>query len=166
VRRNAVIVVAAFGESGVDQRRLSSGDRQPVDTSIAIEEERGSVARPVGRFKAFGCDVHYVPDGRCNGHSFQRTVERRFRGRGQVCRQLDICERGLLHYVFIVRADPNTYIVSSLQGNRYRSAGVVQFLATVSQKQIDEIVWLLHVESFRARKVRLGLMSLDRKSVV
>ena len=70
VGRNAVIVVAPFGESGVDQRRLSSGHLQPVDAAITIKEKRRSVARPVGRFQAFGCDVHYVPDGRSNGHSF------------------------------------------------------------------------------------------------
>src|SRR4029077_4953156 len=58
----------------------------------------------------------------------------------------------------------NPYIVSSLQPNWYRSAGVAQILATVSQKQINEIAALFDAHPFGPRNVRLCLLSLDLTS--
>src|SRR5262249_13857267 len=54
---DAVVVVAARGETGVDRLRLATGDGYAEDAAAAVDDQRAAVTEPVGRFDARGRDV-------------------------------------------------------------------------------------------------------------
>src|SRR5206468_12281620 len=49
VGREAVVIVAARGESGIKPLRFAAGDRQFANATGAVEQEVIPVTRPVGR---------------------------------------------------------------------------------------------------------------------
>src|SRR5579883_3034575 len=54
IRRDAVIVVTAGGEAGVDRLRFAAGDGAAVEAATAVEEQRATVAQPVGGLDTAG----------------------------------------------------------------------------------------------------------------
>ena len=75
VRRIAMIVIATGCKPGVDDPRVSAGGGDALDVAVAVEQESGSVARPVRCFEAFWRNVDHAAVGRRNRNRLQRAIE-------------------------------------------------------------------------------------------
>src|SRR5256885_5675972 len=112
--RDAMIIVAAGGEPGIELNRIVAVHRQALDVPITIEEERTAIAGPVGCFEATLRKISDAAVGRINGNSFERTVEDRLLWTRTRSSQLNLGEDRLLQHVFIMRANTQTYITCAL----------------------------------------------------
>src|SRR5205807_3887248 len=106
VGREAVVIVAARGESGVKQLRFAAGDRQFADAAGAVEQEVIPVARPVGRFDVIARVIDDAPVFGGDGDGFQCGFERRLTARLRFwSRDFDVGEDGFLQRVVVVGAN-------------------------------------------------------------
>ena len=81
VGRNAMIVIAARGKTGIDSFGFAPGYRQSQDMAIAVEYEKRTVAAPVGGFEVFRSDIRHSPVAGIGRYCFQRAIQRGL-GRG------------------------------------------------------------------------------------
>src|SRR5260370_35107342 len=72
VRRNAVIVITAVREAGIDNFRLATAHRQTLDVALAIEEERPSTTHPIRGLEAPRCQIHHAPACHGNRNGLER----------------------------------------------------------------------------------------------
>src|SRR5262245_7017655 len=153
VGRDAVVVVAASGEAGVERLRFAAADRQLVDKPALVEQNVFSVARPVGRFEvyAFGVD-HAAILGR-NRNGLQRAFDDRLRA----LLDLDVREKSLLDDVVVVRADAEADIERLGQLDPERAARRLQRLPFAGDGHEDVIAALLDLNAARRLHVRLNL---------
>src|SRR5208283_472912 len=74
---NAVIVVAACGQAGVENFRLTAVYGKALDAAVAIDEECAAVASPVGSFEASLSKVGDTAVGGIDGDGFECAVQDR-----------------------------------------------------------------------------------------
>src|SRR6266566_805659 len=100
-----MIVVAPLGKAGVDAHRFSALNRQSIDVAARVEEEKSSVAGPVGGFEVVQgvIDDAAIPGGNVDG--FQGRVQYRLFIRQLVVEQFDVREASFFQFCIVVSAD-------------------------------------------------------------
>src|SRR5579859_1715070 len=96
VGRNSVVVVAAVGKTGWDDCGIVAADCEAFDMTIAVEQERSAVMRPVRSFEASFRKIMNAPDGgRIRVHNFQNAVQSGLTRRRRELAELDFREQCL-----------------------------------------------------------------------
>src|SRR5579864_695834 len=114
VGRDAVIVIAAGGNSCVDLHGIVPADWEALDAAIAIEQERSAIMRPVGSLETPRREIRHTAVGGVDVYRFERTVENRLGSSRRGLRQFDIGKDCLFLNIFVVRADAESHVESAL----------------------------------------------------
>src|SRR5713226_1128849 len=77
VRRNAVIIVAAVREAGIDNFWLAATHRRALDVAVAVEKECAAIAHPVRCLETSRRKIRHPPVGRIDRDRLERAVKRR-----------------------------------------------------------------------------------------
>ena len=109
-----MVVVAADSPARVDGSRRATSYRQSQNVAITIEQERRTIARPVGRLEVLRRNVDHAAVSGCDRHRFQRAVKLRL-GRWGGRSQINPTENSFLDRVLVVGANSDSHIKRSLE---------------------------------------------------
>ncbi len=146
----------------VEQGRRPAFRRDRPNLSLAIEDERLAIARPIRRFEVgtFIIDYDGAPGILIDADGLKGAVEDEVRGRGgrSQGRQLDMSERGLLSHVLVVRAHANAGVEGPIEVELDGSANRMKGFAARAQEHGDGISALFEADAMRCGDVELDVL--------
>jgi len=156
IGREAVVLVAAGGKSGVDQLGFAADGGQFADAAGAVEKEVLPVVRPVGRFDQPERVIDHTPIFRGDDDGFQGAFqERSSPGSRLAGAEFDVGKDRLLKRVVVVGANAQPDIERVLELDLERATCRTKRRACRGKGHENAVALLLNPDPCRCGNVRL-----------